>query len=119
MVDTGRRRAARYPYPVRRRASRSARAGAGVVRSGQPQNQHRLVVLDEGFGTLDAETLDTALDALDSLNASGKTIGVISHVEAMKERIPVQMCEKGQWARRQPAGGALQAGMIRRARTEV
>lgn len=47
--------------------------------------------LDEGFGTLDAETLDTALDALDSLNASGKTIGVISHVEAMKDRIPVQI----------------------------
>ncbi|MGD8106958.1 AAA family ATPase [Pantoea sp. FN0302] len=47
--------------------------------------------LDEGFGTLDADTLDTALDALDALNASGKTIGVISHVEAMKERIPVQI----------------------------
>lgn len=47
--------------------------------------------LDEGFGTLDAETLDTALDALDNLNASGKTIGVISHVDAMKERIPVQI----------------------------
>lgn len=47
--------------------------------------------LDEGFGTLDSETLDTALDALDALNASGKIIGVISHVEAMKERIPVQI----------------------------
>ncbi|TBM17421.1 AAA family ATPase [Hafnia alvei] len=47
--------------------------------------------LDEGFGTLDAETLDTALDALDTLNATGKMIGVISHVEAMKERIPVQI----------------------------
>lgn len=47
--------------------------------------------LDEGFGTLDARTLDIALDALDALNASGKTIGVISHVEAMKERIPVQV----------------------------
>ena len=47
--------------------------------------------LDEGFGTLDSETLDTALDALDSLNASGKMIGVISHIEAMKERIPVQI----------------------------
>ncbi|WP_020680290.1 AAA family ATPase [Marinobacterium rhizophilum] len=47
--------------------------------------------LDEGFGTLDADTLDTALDALDSLNASGKMIGVISHVEALKERIPVQV----------------------------
>ncbi|EHD22771.1 MULTISPECIES: AAA family ATPase [Brenneria] len=47
--------------------------------------------LDEGFGTLDAETLDAALDALDNLNAGGKTIGVISHVEAMKERIAVQI----------------------------
>lgn len=47
--------------------------------------------LDEGFGTLDSETLDTATDALDALNATGKTIGVISHVEAMKERIPVQI----------------------------
>ena len=47
--------------------------------------------LDEGFGTLDSETLDTALNALDRLNASGKMIGVISHIEAMKERIPVQI----------------------------
>jgi DNA repair protein SbcC/Rad50 len=47
--------------------------------------------LDEGFGTLDGETLEVALDALDNLNASGKTIGVISHVEALKERIPVQL----------------------------
>ena len=47
--------------------------------------------LDEGFGTLDSETLDIALDALDNLNATGKMIGVISHVEAMKERIPAQL----------------------------
>ncbi|HLR18041.1 MAG TPA: AAA family ATPase [Alcanivoracaceae bacterium] len=56
-------------------------------------HQHRIesLFLDEGFGTLDAETLDVALNALDNLNASGKMIGVISHVEAMKERIPVQI----------------------------
>lgn len=47
--------------------------------------------LDEGFGTLDAETLDLALDTLDNLNATGKTIGVISHIDAMKERIPLQI----------------------------
>lgn len=47
--------------------------------------------LDEGFGTLDAETLDTALDALDNLNASGKMIGVISHVDAIKARLSTQI----------------------------
>jgi len=47
--------------------------------------------LDEGFGTLDGETLDIALDALDTLNASGKMIGIISHVAALKERIAVQI----------------------------
>lgn len=47
--------------------------------------------LDEGFGTLDSETLEMALNALDNLNAEGKTIGIISHVEALKERIPVQI----------------------------
>lgn len=47
--------------------------------------------LDEGFGTLDGDTLETALAALDTLNASGKMIGIISHVEALKERIPVQI----------------------------
>ena len=47
--------------------------------------------LDEGFGTLDGDTLEVALSALDALNASGKMIGVISHVEALKERIPAQI----------------------------
>ena len=47
--------------------------------------------LDEGFGTLDADTLEIALSALDSLNASGKMIGIISHVEGLKERIPAQI----------------------------
>jgi len=52
--------------------------------------------LDEGFGSLDGDTLEIALTALGSLNASGKMIGIISHVEALKERIPAQIrVEKG------------------------
>lgn len=52
--------------------------------------------LDEGFGTLDGDTLEIALSALDALNASGKMIGIISHVEALKQRIPAQIrVEKG------------------------
>jgi len=47
--------------------------------------------LDEGFGTLDSDTLEVALDALDNLNASGKTIGVISHIDTLKQRIGVQI----------------------------
>jgi len=47
--------------------------------------------LDEGFGTLDNDTLEIALDALDNLNASGKMIGIISHVDTLKERIAVQI----------------------------
>ncbi len=47
--------------------------------------------LDEGFGTLDSDTLEVALDALDNLNASGKMIGIISHVDTLKERIAVQI----------------------------
>jgi exonuclease SbcC len=47
--------------------------------------------LDEGFGTLDEETLSAALETLASLHQDGKLIGVISHVGALKERIPTQI----------------------------
>ncbi len=48
--------------------------------------------IDEGFGTLDPETLDQTLDTLERLQAeSSKTIGIISHVEALKERIATQI----------------------------
>lgn len=47
--------------------------------------------IDEGFGSLDAESLDLAIDALETLQSQGRTVGVISHVEAMKERIPIQV----------------------------
>lgn len=47
--------------------------------------------LDEGFGTLDEEALDTALETLAGLQQDGKIIGVISHVPALKERISTQI----------------------------
>ena len=47
--------------------------------------------IDEGFGSLDAETLRVAMDALESLRTQGRKIGVISHVQEMTERIPVRV----------------------------
>jgi exonuclease SbcC len=47
--------------------------------------------LDEGFGTLDDDALETALDTLAELQQDGKLIGVISHVPALKERISTQI----------------------------
>ena len=47
--------------------------------------------IDEGFGSLDAETLELAMSVLDELRAGGRTVGVISHVEAMKDQLPAQL----------------------------
>ena len=47
--------------------------------------------IDEGFGSLDPESLQLAMDALDGLQAQGRKVGVISHVQEMHERIPVQI----------------------------
>ncbi|MCG1036756.1 AAA family ATPase [Polaribacter sargassicola] len=47
--------------------------------------------IDEGFGTLDGNTLETVISTLETLQAQGKMIGIISHVENLKERIPTQI----------------------------
>ncbi len=53
--------------------------------------QARTLFIDEGFGTLDRDTLENAMVALDSLRASGRTIGVISHIPDLHERIGVRV----------------------------
>lgn len=47
--------------------------------------------IDEGFGSLDSESLDSAIQTLADLNALGRMVGVISHVEELKTRIPVHI----------------------------
>lgn len=47
--------------------------------------------IDEGFGTLDNHTLEIVISTLETLQAQGKMIGIISHVENLKERIPTQI----------------------------
>jgi exonuclease SbcC len=47
--------------------------------------------IDEGFGSLDAETLDTVMNTLDDLRDRGRTIGLVSHVAEMRSRIPTQL----------------------------
>lgn len=55
------------------------------------QTQVESLFIDEGFGTLDPDSLDLALASLDSLQAAGRQIGVISHVQTLVERIGVQV----------------------------
>ena len=47
--------------------------------------------IDEGFGSLDSESLGIAMDALDRLQALGRKVGVISHIQEMTERISTRI----------------------------
>jgi exonuclease SbcC len=58
--------------------------------------------IDEGFGSLDSETLGVAMDALDALQSLGRKVGVISHVQEMTERIATKVLVR-------PAGGGSSA----------
>ncbi len=58
--------------------------------------------VDEGFGTLDADTLDHVMDTLDSLRDGGRVVGVVSHVAELRDRIPTQL-----HVRKQRSGSTL------------
>ncbi len=61
--------------------------------------------IDEGFGSLDTETLGVAMDALDALQSLGRKVGVISHVQEMTERIATKVLVR-------PAGGGSSAVVV-------
>jgi exonuclease SbcC len=47
--------------------------------------------VDEGFGSLDADTLDDVMDVLDGLRDGGRVVGIVSHVAELRDRIPTQL----------------------------
>ncbi len=59
--------------------------------------------VDEGFGSLDADTLDEVMDVLDELRDGGRVVGIVSHVADLKDRIPTQLR-----ARKARAGSTLE-----------
>ena len=61
--------------------------------------------IDEGFGSLDSETLGVAMDALDALQSMGRKVGVISHVQEMTERIATKVLVR-------PSGGGSSAVVV-------
>ncbi|MFP7760388.1 AAA family ATPase [Marisediminicola sp. LYQ85] len=64
---------------------------AEVVTAGAGGVALDTLFVDEGFGSLDSETLEIAMSTLDGLRSGGRTIGLISHVDSMKEQIPAAL----------------------------
>ena len=63
----------------------------GLASLSSSRMQVESLFIDEGFGSLDPSTLNIAMDALERLHNQGRKVGVISHVQEMTERIPVQI----------------------------
>jgi DNA repair protein SbcC/Rad50 len=64
---------------------------ADVVTSETGGVQIDTLFVDEGFGTLDAQALDAVMTVLDELRRGGRTVGVISHLEELRTRIPTRL----------------------------
>ncbi|MCA9778495.1 MAG: hypothetical protein KC800_17325, partial [Candidatus Eremiobacteraeota bacterium] len=74
-------------------ASLALALALGDILQGDRESREKLQTLfiDEGFGYLDKRALDAALDCLESLKQEGRTVGIISHVPALRERIRAQV----------------------------
>jgi exonuclease SbcC len=64
---------------------------ADVVTAEAGGTRIEALVVDEGFGTLDEETLDEVMDVLDGLREGGRVVGLVSHVAELRQRIPAQV----------------------------
>lgn len=64
---------------------------AAVVQNNSGGIQLDTIFIDEGFGTLDTETLDFAMKTLFELQSGGRLVGIISHVEELKNQMPVRL----------------------------
>ena len=77
---------------------------ADVVTQEAGGTEIETLFVDEGFGTLDPDTLDDVMDRLDGLRAGGRTVGVVSHVTELRTRIPAQVT-----VRKTPRGSTVHA----------
>jgi exonuclease SbcC len=69
---------------------------ADVVAAEAGGSRLETLFVDEGFGSLDDDTLDEVMGVLDGLRDGGRTVGIVSHVADLQQRIPVQLrVEKG------------------------
>ena len=64
---------------------------ADVVRAESAGTPMEALFIDEGFGTLDEDTLDEVLNVLDGLRAGGRIVGIVSHVSELRQRIPARI----------------------------
>jgi DNA repair protein SbcC/Rad50 len=78
---------------------------ADVVTQEAGGTEIETLFVDEGFGTLDPDTLDDVMDRLDALRAGGRSVGVVSHVTELRSRIPAQV-----HVRKTPTGSSIRVG---------
>jgi exonuclease SbcC len=64
---------------------------ADVVTAESAGTPMEALFVDEGFGTLDEETLDEVMNVLDGLRAGGRIVGIVSHVTELRQRVPAQV----------------------------